>query len=166
MSAPSLPNGQSKPVRLPPMHSRTRELPAGDEEARETLHLGEFATAPTLSLSEARILISHVLDSRAKNTAAAGYPMPTITPENALGKTQVYLDMFARLKDQASVMAVEGALHELAGNIQNFERAQLGNLMAQDADEAKSLIPSLKEKVGDEELEEVLDKILKARALA
>ncbi|KAB8532588.1 hypothetical protein FH972_025533 [Carpinus fangiana] len=136
--------------RLPPLHSRTREPPAGDEDASTTLALGAFANIQTLSLSEARILINHVMDNRRRTQG----PVPLVTPENALGKTQQYLDMFARFKDEASVHAVDGALTEIEGQLVHFERAQLGNLSPTDAEEAKSLIPSLGEKVDDEALDE------------
>lgn len=46
--------------------SRTREKPSGDEEATAELKLGEFQNVPTLSLSEARLLINAVLDNRRK----------------------------------------------------------------------------------------------------
>ena len=46
--------------------SRTREKPAGDEEATVDLKLGEFQGVPTLTLSEARLLINAVIDHRKK----------------------------------------------------------------------------------------------------
>ena len=44
--------------------SRSREQPAGDEEATSDLKLGEFQNVPTLTLSEARVLINAVMDRR------------------------------------------------------------------------------------------------------
>jgi DNA-directed RNA polymerase II subunit RPB4 len=44
--------------------TRTREQPQGDEEASTELKLGEFQNVPTLTLSEARLLINAVLDHR------------------------------------------------------------------------------------------------------
>lgn len=44
--------------------SRTREQPQGDEEATAELRLGEFQNVPTLTLSEARLLINAVMDHR------------------------------------------------------------------------------------------------------
>lgn len=44
--------------------ARSREKPSGDEEATANLKLGEFQSVPTLSLSEARVLITAVLDHR------------------------------------------------------------------------------------------------------
>ena len=44
--------------------SRSREKPTGDEEATTDLKLGEFQNVPTLTLSEARLLINAVMDHR------------------------------------------------------------------------------------------------------
>lgn len=44
--------------------ARTREKPSGDEEATANLKLGEFQNVPTLTLSEARLLINAVMDHR------------------------------------------------------------------------------------------------------
>ena len=44
--------------------SRTREKITGDEEAAAELKLGEFQNVPTLTLSEARLLINAVMDHR------------------------------------------------------------------------------------------------------
>lgn len=44
--------------------SRARERPIGDEEATTDLKLGEFQNVPTLTLSEARLLINAVMDHR------------------------------------------------------------------------------------------------------
>ena len=43
---------------------RGREGPSGDEEATTRLKLGEFEGVPTLSLSEAKVLIDAVKEKR------------------------------------------------------------------------------------------------------
>lgn len=48
-----------------PTH-RKRELPQAELEATSNLKLGEFQNVPTLSLSEARLVITKVLDLRRK----------------------------------------------------------------------------------------------------
>lgn len=45
---------------------RKRELPQSELEATSELKLGEFENVPTLSLSEARLVINKVLDLRRK----------------------------------------------------------------------------------------------------
>ncbi len=52
------PNAHTAPT------SRAREVPVGDEEAASELKLGEFAGVPTLSLSEARLLINALIEHR------------------------------------------------------------------------------------------------------
>jgi DNA-directed RNA polymerase II subunit RPB4 len=79
-----------------------------------------------------------------------------------LNKTLEYLDHFARFKRKESVEAVERLLsahQELA----KFERAQLGTLCCETAEEAKIVIPSLADKISDEDLQVLLNEILKYR---
>lgn len=44
--------------------ARARERATGDEEATAELKLGEFQHVPTLTLSEARLLINAVMEHR------------------------------------------------------------------------------------------------------
>lgn len=44
--------------------SRVREQPLGEEEATSELKLGEFQHVPALTLSEARLVINVVMESR------------------------------------------------------------------------------------------------------
>lgn len=44
--------------------SRVREQPLGEEEAAAQLKLGEFQGVPALTLSEARLVINVVMESR------------------------------------------------------------------------------------------------------
>ena len=77
-------------------------------------------------------------------------------------KTLDYLDHFARFKSQEATEAVERLLSAVPG-LENFERSQLGNLCCDVAEEAKTLIPSLADKIGDDELQELLNEINKHR---
>ncbi len=56
----------ANPVPVPDPTHRKRELPQNELEATSQLKLGEFQTVPTLSLSEARLVINKVLDLRKK----------------------------------------------------------------------------------------------------
>jgi DNA-directed RNA polymerase II subunit RPB4 len=79
-----------------------------------------------------------------------------------LVKTMDYLDQFGRFKRKENVEAVERLLsahQELA----KFERAQLGSLCCEAAEEAKTLIPSLADKISDDDLEDLLKEISKHR---
>ncbi|KAI9722713.1 MAG: hypothetical protein M1812_001644 [Candelaria pacifica] len=131
--------------------SRAREQPQGDEEAAKDLRLGEFKGVPTLTLSEARLLINAVMDHR-KQGGKQG------ETEN----TQQYLDTFARFKQKENIEAVERMLAAQT-NFESFERSQLGTLCCDTAEEAKTLIPSIKDKINDTDLKELLDEITKLR---
>ncbi|KAI9819533.1 MAG: RNA polymerase B [Pycnora praestabilis] len=151
--------------------SRTREQPQGDEEAAMELKLGEFQNVPTLTLSEARLLINAVMDHRKQQRKVEETEM--------LVKTQDYLDVFARFKQKENIEAVERML-AAHSDFESFERSQLGinrtsvfkndfvdhwlgTLCCESAEEAKTLIPSLANKVNDTDLQELLDEITKLR---
>ena len=90
---------------------------SGAEEAEATLNLGEFTGKPTLSLSEARLLINAVIQHRAG---------PHATKETeTLVKTQDYLDVFARFKQQENINQVDQLLKDRM-DMENFEKSQLG----------------------------------------
>jgi len=134
--------------------SRTREQPAGDEEATTELKLGEFQNVPTLTLSEARLLINAVMDHRKQQRK--------VDETEMLIKTQDYLDVFARFKQKENIEAVERMLATHV-ELESFERSQLGSLCCDTAEEAKTLIPSLTNKINDTDLQELLDEITKLR---
>ncbi|KAH0538845.1 hypothetical protein FGG08_004562 [Glutinoglossum americanum] len=136
--------------------SRTREQPQGDEEASTELKLGEFQGVPTLTLSEARLLINAVLDHR--STSGREFPETEM-----LRSTQDYLDVFARFKQKENIEAVERLLSTLT-DLESFERSQLGSLCCETAEEAKTLIPSLAGKIPDQDLQDLLDEITRLRS--
>ncbi|KAI9824210.1 MAG: RNA polymerase B [Thelocarpon impressellum] len=139
--------------------SRTREPAQGDEEAGADLKLGEFHGVPSLSLSEARLLINVVMDKRREKSAGPG---AAVQDTEMLVKTQDYLDVFARFKLKENIEAVERLL-VARENLDPFERSQLGSLCCESAEEAKTLIPSLANKESDADLQELLDEITKLR---
>ncbi|KAF5125751.1 DNA-directed RNA polymerase II subunit rpb4 [Metarhizium anisopliae] len=77
-----------------------------------------------------------------------------------LNQTLNYLDHFARFTQKENVEAVERLL-SAHKDLAKFERAQLGSLCCENADEAKTLIPSLADKIKDEDLQDLLDEISK-----
>ncbi|MCJ1458467.1 RNA polymerase B [Mycoblastus sanguinarius] len=134
--------------------SRTREKITGDEEATADLKLGEFQNVPTLTLSEARLLINAVMDHRKQ--------LRKVEETETLIKTQDYLDVFARFKQKENIEAVERMLTSHT-ELELFERSQLGSLCCESSEEAKTLIPSLSDKISDIDLQELLDDITKLR---
>lgn len=101
----------------PPPTSRTRERPGGEEDAGASLRLGEFQHTPTLTLSEARLLINAVMDHRKQQRQ--------INETETLIKTQDYLEVFARFKQKENIEAVERMLASRT-ELELFERSQLG----------------------------------------
>jgi DNA-directed RNA polymerase II subunit RPB4 len=96
-----------------------------------------------------------------------------------LTKTLDYLEVFARFKDEENIKAVERLLNAHT-DLESFERSQLGefycvcfwfvlvanrvgSLCCDNAEEAKSLIPSLQNKITDSDLQELLDELTKLR---
>ncbi|RMJ27477.1 polymerase II [Aspergillus sp. HF37] len=142
-------------IQLPPPTHRQRVLPQGELEAASTLKLGADHNAHTLTLSEARLIINKVLEN--KRGGEGKYE----EPEN-LTKTLDYLEVFARFKDEENIKAVERLLNAHT-DLESFERSQLGSLCCDNAEEAKSLIPSLQHKITDGDLQELLDELTKLR---
>ncbi|KAG7661867.1 RPB4 [[Candida] subhashii] len=86
-------------------------------------------------------------------------------------KTLNYLSNFARFKNSSSTETVEKLLNDFSLSaaiepLHPFELAQLGTLECEDAEEAKSLIPSLTNKVSDVQLQTLLTELRKYQTLS
>ncbi|KAF7526367.1 hypothetical protein G7054_g10812 [Neopestalotiopsis clavispora] len=127
--------------------SRSKPVPAGNEEASTVLNLGEFQDVDTLTLSEASLVINALVNKRRVEGK-------DVEKNEMLTKTMDYLDNFARFQKKENVEAVERLL-SAHKEFHKFERAQL--------DEAKTLIPSLTDKISDEDLTELLEEMQKFR---
>ena len=114
-------NTTSVPAPAPNMSSRPKRPPTGDEEAGTTLRLGEFQQVPALNLSEARTIITAVVARRRAIKQK-------VSESETLLKTQDYLELFARFKQQEHVTAVEQLL-TTRSELDGFERSQLGRLI-------------------------------------
>ncbi|KAH6646446.1 HRDC-like protein [Truncatella angustata] len=135
--------------------SRAKPTPPGNEEASAVLNLGEFQDVDTLTLSEASLVINALVNKRRLEGK-------DVDKNEMLTKTMDYLDNFARFQKKENVEAVERLL-SAHKEFHKFERAQLGTLCCADADEAKTLIPSLQDKITDEDLGELLEEMQKFR---
>ncbi|CAJ2513317.1 Uu.00g014360.m01.CDS01 [Anthostomella pinea] len=153
-----------------PQTSRSKAPPAGNEEASSTISLGEFQDVDTLTLSEAALVINALVAKRRidhKNINETDYCgevwlifVCAFPASRMLTKTVDYLDAFSRFKKKENVEAVERLL-SAHKEFHKFERAQLGSLCCETAEEAKTLIPSLTDKISDEDLQELLDEMYK-----
>ncbi|KAK2068713.1 hypothetical protein P8C59_003341 [Phyllachora maydis] len=128
--------------------SRNKATTTGDEEAGDVLKLGEFQEVDTLTLSEAQLVIKALMAKRRKDRKDRN-------ETEVLVKTLDYLDAFSRFKEKENVEAAERLL-SAHKQLTKFERAQLGSLGCADAEEAKTLIPSLVDKISDEDLQELV----------
>ncbi|EEU48466.1 hypothetical protein Neosp_006282 [[Neocosmospora] mangrovei] len=148
-------NGQvPKPKKINhPRTSRPKPPPPGNEEASTVLNLGEFQEVDTLTLSEAALVLNALVAKRRNDRK-------NVNETEMLNQTLTYLDHFARFTQKENVEAVERLL-SAHKNLAKFERAQLGSLCCENADEAKTLIPSLADKIKDEDLQDLLDEISK-----
>ncbi|KAK3299106.1 HRDC-like protein [Chaetomium fimeti] len=133
--------------------SRSKPPPPGEEEAGAVLKLGEFEGVDTLTLSEASLVIDALILKRRKDRKDRN-------ETDVLNKTLDYLDAFARFKEKENVEAVERLLSSHK-ELTKFERAHIGSLCCDNADECKTMIPSLADKISDEDLQELLDEMAK-----
>ncbi|KAH9821777.1 HRDC-like protein [Melampsora americana] len=113
------------------------------EEDASQLKLGpEFEAAGCLSISEVKLL----LEQRDKPADTAVYK-----------KTQEFVNQFARFSTTDSAQAARQILSK-DQTLKPFELAQLASLCPEEAEEAKSLIPSLAAK-DDDALQAILNEI-------
>lgn len=148
---------------------------------------GETEQLIALNLSEARLLIRAALKerkSKTDNKAAFGEGDEENEREDEIGnielagpnsneivhKTLNFLSTFSRFKNSSSTETVEKLLNDFSSQasepLHPFELAQLGNLECEDAEEAKSLIPSLASKVLDVQLKTLLTELRKYQTLS
>ncbi|KAL7271210.1 RNA polymerase B [Rhizina undulata] len=123
--------------------------------ASETLDLKDFTNSSCITHSEASHMITYLLTNRR-------IPAPR---NDSFLQVQRYFTTFARVKDTTMLYAVNFFLRtkQKEWKLANFERAQLGNLFPRNAEEAKTVIPSIKKKIPDAELDEILKELEKLR---
>eukprot|EP00743_Colponemidia_sp_Colp-15_P007204 GILK01007779.1.p1 GENE.GILK01007779.1~~GILK01007779.1.p1 ORF type:complete len:131 (-),score=31.88 GILK01007779.1:104-496(-) len=117
-----------------------------EEEDAAELKLGpDFTNAKCLMNSEIAIVLEH----RQANPGVEDIENPVFD------KTLAYVNRFNRYRNKEAVKQVRELLQKK--NLEDFEIAALGNLNPEDAEEAKSLIPSLSRRVEDDSLNAILD---------
>nr|1WCM_D Chain D, Dna-directed Rna Polymerase Ii 32 Kda Polypeptide [Saccharomyces cerevisiae] len=147
-------------------------LQLGQEfQLKQINHQGEEEELIALNLSEARLVIKEALVERRrafkrsqKKTREKELESIDVLLEQTTGgnnkdlkNTMQYLTNFSRFRDQETVGAVIQLLKSTG--LHPFEVAQLGSLACDTADEAKTLIPSLNNKISDDELERILKEL-------
>ncbi|KAI0031440.1 HRDC-like protein [Vararia minispora EC-137] len=126
------------------MAARSRHRQLVEEEDASALKLGpEFNNAGCLLISE----VKYLLENRDK-------PAPDTAVYN---KTLDYVKTFAKFNTTEAAAAVREILRR-EDQLTQFETAQIANLCPADAEEARSIVPSLV-KVGEDSLQNLLSEI-------
>ncbi|KAK9473146.1 HRDC-like protein [Dipodascopsis tothii] len=139
-------------------------------EAKQVSADGIETPLIALNLSEARLLMIAAMRQRQREmNGQGGYDDMAaddmdedelLSSNPVMHKTQEYLSIFARFKDEETVSAVEHLLKSPENaELHPFEIAQLGSLSCEEAEEAKTLVPSLAAKKTDQELQALLDNL-------
>lgn len=118
LNPPSL-AAMAGPTALPHISSRRRPPPTGDEEAGNTLKLGEMDSCQALSVAETNVLL-HALDASRRNEGRQP------CTKDIYVKARDYVGLFARFKDRQTVEQIERETTVSTHGIHQFERAQLG----------------------------------------
>jgi DNA-directed RNA polymerase II subunit RPB4 len=133
-----------------------RDRSKADSEVRvdgPVLELGpEFEDSPALSISEARFVVEQVFTRRRKEGK-------TFAINDVMRQMQNHMDTFARFDGRDQLTALEELLQPYK-NLSSFEKSQLSSLVPGDHEEAKMLIPSLTEKMKDENLDVLCQEII------
>ncbi|TFK51819.1 hypothetical protein OE88DRAFT_1628538 [Heliocybe sulcata] len=126
------------------MTTRLRHRPQAEDEDASVLKLGPaFNNAGCLLISE----VKYLLENRDKDA-----------PDTAVyNKTLEYVKTFAKFNTTEAASAVRETLRR-EPLLTQFETAQIANLCPADAEEAKSIIPSLV-KIDDDRLNALLSEI-------
>jgi len=130
-----------------------------EEDVSDLVFPKEFQNVETLLISEVHLLLEN---RKAQNENAE--------EEQELSevfvKTLNYTQRFSKFKNREMIGAVRASLTAPVGNQQmhKFEMASLANLCPDTAEEAKSLIPSLQGRYGDDELTQMLEDIKATRS--
>ena len=125
-----------------------------DEDAGELQFPKEFEHAETLLVSEVNMLLEH--RKKQNDEAEEEHEMSKV-----FSKTLSYSQRFSKYKNRETIAAIRLLLQK---KFHKFELAAVANLTPETAEEAKSLIPSLEDRIADEDLQQILDDIKTKRS--
>ncbi|KAJ2325058.1 RNA polymerase B [Coemansia sp. RSA 2702] len=109
------------------------------------LELGvDFHDAECLLISEVKVLLEAQYDNKKDEK----------TLDETYTKTLDYVQQFSRYTNRDTIKEVRALLKPT--ELEPFECAQLGNLCCSEFDEAKTLIPSIGNKISDDDLDSLL----------
>ncbi|CAE7202670.1 DNA-directed RNA polymerase II [Pyrenophora teres f. teres] len=158
------PQRHEPPVfKAPRLVSRPKPPAQQEEEIGSEIKLGDFEDVHALSVSEARAVVTAVHEARKKKDPENNPLRDRIHNDSGVIASFLdYLDNFARYKEEDSLHSI-AALFDAHPEISVVEKALLGTLTPDTAEEATTLIPSLK--MDEDELQLILDELNKMREL-
>ncbi|KII63993.1 DNA-directed RNA polymerase II subunit RPB4 [Thelohanellus kitauei] len=124
-----------------------------DEDCADLIFSPEFENAETLLPSEVYFLLQ-----RRHNEEKSG-DIDQSEISEIFKTTYRYTEKFNRYKSIEEISIVRNVLSKSYTQLHQFEVALLATLRPHSADEAKKLILSLKNKMDDDEIQEILDEI-------
>jgi DNA-directed RNA polymerase II subunit RPB4 len=131
--------------------ARQREEEEVEEDAGALKFGKEFEGVQCLFMAEVEELLKH----RAEGPV-------DVNP--VFERTLDYVSRFGRYKNSASVRQAGETLRQHSDVLHTFEMASIANLGPDTPEEAIALIPSLADKVEDDELQHVLDDLANLRS--
>lgn len=163
-------------LKLGPEFQLTQITNSGDREQLIALNLSETRLLIRAALKERRLRTDNKQfaddddEEHEREDEMANIELAGPNSNEIVHKTLNYLSTFSRFKNSSSTETVEKLLNDFSSNAKEplhpFELAQLGNLECEDAEEAKSLIPSLASKVSDVQLRTLLTELRKYQTLS
>jgi DNA-directed RNA polymerase II subunit RPB4 len=117
----------------------------GEEDASEMKLGPEFQNELCLLYPEVKILMEKLKENNEANLGSS------------FDKTLVYVNHVCKFNNPDTLKEVRKVLSST--QLENFEIAQLANLLPEKSEEAKSLIPSTAKRIDDEELQVVLNEL-------
>jgi len=139
------------------MASAQSQLPneAQEEDAGDLVFPKEFENGETLLISEVFMLLDH---RKTQNDDAEDEQELS----EVFMKTLEYTRRFSKFKNREMIASVRQLLQQ--NKFAKFEVAALANLMPENSEEGKSLIPSLETRFEDEDLQQILSDLATKRS--
>ncbi|KAF2847619.1 hypothetical protein T440DRAFT_520747 [Plenodomus tracheiphilus IPT5] len=154
---------QQPVFKAPRLVSRPKPPVQQEEEMGTEIRLGDFEDVHALSVSEARAVVTAVHEARKKKDPENNPLRDRIyNDQQTITHFLDYLENFSRFKEEESLHSI-AALFDTHPELSTVEKAMLGTLTPETAEEATYLIPSLATKMHADDLQPILDELNKLR---
>ncbi|KAH9873987.1 hypothetical protein IAQ61_004614 [Plenodomus lingam] len=162
---PNQVQAQQPVFKAPRLVSRPKPPVQQEEEMGTEIRLGDFEDVHALSVSEARAVVTAVHEARKKKDPENNPLRDRIyNDQQTITQFLDYLENFSRFKEEESLHSI-AALFDTHPELSTVEKAMLGTLTPETAEEATYLIPSLATKMHADDLQPILDELNKLRML-